>query len=116
MLAPLAGFQVTINGRFWVTTEGNLIRLSSGRILLSYGNRNWGNYGVDARFSEDEGKSWGSPFRLAHCPYSDCGYPSSVELPDGSLLTAYYTKVSDGFHYEMRVAALSLRGFTADAI
>jgi len=92
--------------------NGNLIRLRNGRILLTFGNRNWGNYGVDARFSEDEGKSWGSPFRLAHCPYSDSGYPGTVELADGSAVTAYYSKVSRDFHYEMRVAIWNPNHFT----
>ncbi len=83
---------------------GHLARLDDGRVLLSYGNRNWGNYGVDVRFSEDEGKTWGPPARIADAPFSDCGYPSSVQLPDGRIVTAYYTKISEDYHYEMRVA------------
>ena len=38
---------------------GHLARLADGRILLSHGNRCWNNFGVDARISEDEGKTWG---------------------------------------------------------
>ena len=82
----------------------HLTRLEDGRILLSYGNRNYENYGVDVRFSEDEGTSWGPPIRIADVPFADCGYPSTVQLPDGRAVTAYYTKVSQDFHYEMRVA------------
>lgn len=82
---------------------GHLMRLADGRVLASYGNRNRNNYGVDARISEDEGKTWGPPFRLAHCPQSDCGYPSTVQRPDGGMVTAYYTKLDDDYHYEMRV-------------
>lgn len=81
---------------------GHLTRLNDGRVLLSYGNRNWNNYGVDARLSEDQGKTWGPPFRLAHAPYSDCGYPASVQLPGGLVVTVYYTRTSSDFHYEMR--------------
>lgn len=88
---------------------GHLTRLSDGRVLLSYGNRNLNNFGVDARLSEDQGKTWGAPFRLAHCPQSDCGYPSSVQLADGSMVTAYYTKLDDDYHYEMRVARWRLK-------
>ena len=82
---------------------GHLMRLTDGRVLLTYGNRNRNNYGVDARISEDKGKSWGPPFRLAHCPQSDCGYPASVQMGDGGMLTAYYTKLGEDYHYEMRV-------------
>ncbi len=83
---------------------GHLMRLADGRVMVSYGNRNWGNYGVDVRFSEDEGKTWSPPVRIADAPFADCGYPSSVQLPDGRVVTAYYTKISEDFHYEMRVA------------
>jgi len=82
----------------------HLMRVQDGRVLLSYGNRNWGNFGVDVRFSEDEGGSWGPPIRIASTPQQDCGYPSSVQLPDGRLVTAYYTSISRDYHYEMRVA------------
>ena len=74
------------------------------RILLTYGNRNWRNYGIDARLSADEGKTWGPPIRIANNPYSDSGYPSCVQLPNGDILTAYYTKLSEDYHYEMRMA------------
>jgi hypothetical protein len=82
----------------------HLTRLADGRILLSYGNRNWGNYGVDVRFSDDEGGAWGPPIRIAACPMPDCGYPSTVELADGWAVTAYYTQLSHHYEYEMRVA------------
>lgn len=93
--------------------NGNLMKLADGRILLTFGNRNWGNYGVDARLSEDGGATWSPPFRLARCPRADCGYPSGVQLADGSVVTAYYTQVSEDFHYEMRVARWNPRDFTA---
>jgi hypothetical protein len=68
------------------------MRLNDGRILLSYGNRIEGEYGVDARWSEDDGQSWGLPFRLAYMPASDGGYPSSVQRSDGQIVTAYYSQ------------------------
>jgi hypothetical protein len=84
--------------------NGNLVRLRDGRILLTFGNRNWGNYGVDARLSENQGGTWSPPFRIASYPFRDCGYPSTVQLPDGSAVTAYYTQLSDDYLYEMRTA------------
>jgi hypothetical protein len=83
---------------------GHLAKLPDGRILLSFGNRNRNNFGVDARISADSGETWGAPFRIASTPESDCGYPASVPVADGSVVTAYYTRISHEQHYEMRVA------------
>ena len=90
---------------------GHLARLGDGRVLLSFGNRNWNNFGVDVRFSDDEGKSWGPPLRIGNAPRGDCGYPSTVELASGQAVTAYYTQISDGYEYEMRSAIWRPRGF-----
>ncbi|MBI85486.1 MAG: hypothetical protein CMJ81_20020 [Planctomycetaceae bacterium] len=108
------------DGRTWqhrgplslpLQVTSNLIRLRDGRVLLSFGNRNWNNFGVDVRFSDDEGESWGPPIRIADSPRADSGYPSSVQLTDGRVVTAYYTQVSDDFHYEMRVAIWNPEAF-----
>ena len=93
---------------------GHLTRLADGRILLSHGNRCWNNFGVDIRISDDEGESWGPPVRIADCPRSDCGYPSTVQRADGTAVTAYYTQVSEDFHYDMRVARWRPSEVTAD--
>jgi hypothetical protein len=83
---------------------GHLTRLDAGgrRLLLTYGNRNRGNFGVDARISEDAGERWGAPFRLASTPQADCGYPASAPLASGEAVTVFYTRVSPGHFYEMR--------------
>jgi len=81
---------------------GNLLRLSDGRVLLCYGNRNPGHFGVDMRVSEDNGAEWGEPMQLAATPSSDCGYPSTVELSPGEYLTLYYTQTASQTSYEMR--------------
>lgn len=74
---------------------GHLLRLPDGRILLAVGDRREGHLGVMARVSDDEGKTWGPFFRLVHMQNEDGGYPSSVALEDGSILTAYYSKHSE---------------------
>lgn len=66
----------------------HLLRLRDGRLLLSYGNRT-ADRGVDVRFSRDEGRTWSDPLRVADFQ-GDGGYPSSTELPDGQVATAYY--------------------------
>jgi hypothetical protein len=84
---------------------GDLIRLRDGRLLLSNGNRAFGNVpqdrvksdsrGIDVRFSDDEGRTWGNPYRVADFE-RDGGYPSSVQLADGRILTVYYARVVEG--------------------
>ena len=54
-----------------------------------------GLFGVVMRTSDDGGESWSAPFVLISMPGSDwhktdCGYPSSVQLDDGTIVTAYY--------------------------
>ena len=54
-----------------------------------------GLFGVVLRLSEDEGRTWSRPAVLVSAPFTDwhktdCGYPSSVELADGTIVTAYY--------------------------
>ena len=71
---------------------GDLIQLKNGDILLAYGERNK-PFGVEAIVSHDNGKTWSAASKtvLANdAPSTDCGYPSSVQLPDGKILTVYY--------------------------
>lgn len=83
--------------------NGHLLKLSDDRLALTYGNRCLNNCGVDLRFSEDGGETWSVPIRLADADYSDCGYPSTIQRADGACVTAWYTKISGEFNYEMRV-------------
>ena len=81
---------------------GHFQRLRDGRLLLSYGNRTKPK-GVDCRFSDDEGKTWSEPIRVVDFE-GDGGYPSSVQLPDGQVLTAYYaSKIEGHARYHMGV-------------
>ena len=71
-------------------------------MLLTYGNRLVPK-GVDVCFSDDEGASWSEPWRVVDFQ-SDGGYPSSVQLPDGRVLTAYYARQVEGHdRYHMGV-------------
>lgn len=77
-------------------------RLKDGSVLLSYGNR-LDPKGVDVRFSDDQGTTWSEPFRVVDFQ-GDGGYPSSVQLPDGQVLTAYYAQGIAGHNrYHMGV-------------
>jgi len=69
----------------------HLARLSDHAILLTYGSRINGIYGVVMRISRDNGETWTNPRTLiSMAERSDCGYPSSVQLADGTIVTAYY--------------------------
>lgn len=71
---------------------GDLIRLKNGNILLTYGERNK-PFGVEAIVSRDCGKTWDKAFKTVladDAASTDCGYPSSVQLPNGNVVTIYY--------------------------
>lgn len=70
----------------------HLLELADGRVLLVYGLRNPGLYGVAARLSEDQGLTWAQPQILVDLGSAkvDCGYPASVQVGDGTIVTAYY--------------------------
>ena len=92
---------------------GHLLRLADGRVLLSFGIRNPGLHGVGVRFSEDEGKTWGSPrLLLTYGDLADDGYPSSVQLADGTVVTAYYSQMTDA-HQRYHMGAVRWHGDNA---
>ncbi len=111
-------------GRTWtaprqVTADrehpADVIRLSDGRLLLAFGERNR-PFGVRALFSSDNGMTWGPELIvLADDAHNlDCGYPSSVEVHPGEIVTLYYgvdeVKQADGR------LALALQGAYARAV
>lgn len=69
---------------------GHLLRLADGAILLAYGNRNRPDQGIEVLFSDDDGHTWPERYRVLDTRPGDMGYPSSVQLADGRILTAYY--------------------------
>jgi hypothetical protein len=67
-----------------------LLKLRDGRLVMSYGHRR-APLGNQARVSTDYGRSWSEPIVLsADGASGDLGYPSTVELADGTLLTVWY--------------------------
>jgi hypothetical protein len=67
-----------------------LTKLDDGRICLVYGYRA-APFGIRARISEDEGKSWGEVIHLREDgTAADLGYPRTVQRADGTLVTTYY--------------------------
>jgi hypothetical protein len=83
-------------GRTWSTPEylavgspPHLLRHSSGAIVCTYGYRRE-PFGIRAIISRDEGVSWDEFVLDDSLPDDDLGYPSSVELADGSIYTVFY--------------------------
>ena len=81
---------------------GDLTDLGDGRLLLTYGLRNRGLMGIGARLSRDGGETWSAPVVLYQFgAATDCGYPSTVQCADATLLTACYSNLSPlhrGYH------------------
>ena len=73
----------------------HLYRHSSGALISVYGYRER-PYGIKAMISLDEGASWETDFILYETQASDdIGYPATVELKDGSLLTVFYALLEE---------------------
>jgi hypothetical protein len=92
-------------GKTWTTpipllernggAPAHLILHSSGLLISAYGYRNE-PYGIRAMFSRDGGKTWDTGYEIwPHGISSDLGYPATIELSDGSLLTVFYAKTSE---------------------
>lgn len=89
-------------------SSAHLLKLSDGRILMTYGNRTGGDRGIDARTSADGGKTWGPPQRLGVAA-GDLGYPDAVELSGGRILVAYYASTGPQHQrYHMGVLNVTL--------
>ena len=92
-------------GRTWSESElfshegksihpGDLTMLSDARVLATYGYRIF-PFGTRARISDDDGHTWSKEFVLIDDSLNwDCGYPSSVQLSDGRILSAQYATAS----------------------
>lgn len=71
----------------------HLLVHSSGAVVMVYGRRE-APFGERARVSLDGGATFGDELVIGdEAESSDLGYPSSVELDDGRILTVYYQKL-----------------------
>jgi Neuraminidase (sialidase) len=85
-------------GKTWSTPHAigvwglpsHLLRLRDGRLVMTYGYRR-APFGNLARISSDAGRTWSEPVTVsADGAGVDLGYPSTVELSKGDLLTIWY--------------------------
>ncbi len=110
----------------------HMLSLADGTILLVYGVRNKGGYGVAGRISKDFGENWSEPAFLVNLGirvndlsiiehlggrvndlyYCDVGYPSSVQIEDGTIVTAYYCGgIDEHMRYHMGVVRWKLEEY-----
>jgi hypothetical protein len=92
-------------GKTWTVTHKtpiygyppHLLRLKNDWLLVVYGVRRE-PFGEHACISKDGGQTWDveHEITLRSAPNGDLGYPSSVELDDGSILTVYYQVARPG--------------------
>ncbi|MGO9257912.1 MAG: sialidase family protein [Bryobacteraceae bacterium] len=106
----------TDGGKNWTTPHAigvwglpsHLLRLRDGRLLMSYGYRR-APFGNQARFSSDHGQTWSEPIIISDDGTgSDLGYPTTVEIQAGHLLTVWYESLKDSTHAVLRQARWSI--------
>ncbi len=72
----------------------HLMRHSSGTLVLAYGYR-LAPFGQRVAISRDEGATWEHDWILRDDGLDiDLGYPATVELPGGDLLSVYYQRLA----------------------
>ena len=88
----------------------HLLRLRDGRLLMSYGYRR-SPFGNQARLSADNGKTWSEPLVISSDGAGgDLGYPATVELSNGKLVTVWYESMKGSPHAVLRQAQWSISG------
>lgn len=82
----------------------HLLKLRDGRLVMTYGHRR-APFGNQARISSDHGKTWSETILISgDGAGGDLGYPSTVELGDGTLLTVWYEALKGNPHAVLRQA------------
>jgi hypothetical protein len=76
---------------------------------MTYGHRR-APFGNQARISKDHGATWSEPVILSgDGKGGDLGYPSTVELADGTLLTIWYESMKETKLAVLRQAIWKIR-------
>ncbi len=79
----------------------HLLALKNGHVLCAYGRRD-PKYGIRACISRDGGTTWDTKNEIVlrdDGAGTDCGYPSSIQFDDGTILTVYYIHHGDDIRY-----------------
>jgi sialidase-1 len=104
-------------GKTWSTPHAigvwglpsHLLRLKNGALVMSYGYRR-APFGNQARISHDNGRTWSNPIVISDDGAGyDIGYPSTVEVADGNLLTLWYELPKASTKAVLRTANWSMK-------
>ena len=115
--APFSTFFATSadGGKTWTQHEQSILGApphmllhSSGKIICTVTRRDQ-PFGIFAAVSDDNGVHWSEEMPLRpNAPDWDLGYPSSVELANGEILTAYYIKLAPGKNTSLAITRWKL--------
>ncbi len=73
----------------------HLLRMTDGTLVSVYGYREE-PYGIRMMYSKDDGETWSTDHVLWDQGYgADLGYPCSVQLKNGDILTVFYARESE---------------------
>ena len=72
----------------------HLCLLKDGSVVVTYGRRS-APFGIRAVVSKDACRTFSEEFELWSAPNGDLGYPATVQLDDGSLVTVHYQPYGD---------------------
>jgi len=85
-----------------------LLGLKDDRLLMTYGHRR-PPFGNQARLSTDHGRTWSEPVIVSgDGAGGDLGYPSTVQLDDGTLVSVWYELMSGSSKAVLRQAKWNL--------
>ncbi|GHT11311.1 sialidase [Planctomycetales bacterium] len=104
-------------GKTWTTPHNigvwgfpsHLLKLQNNAVLMTYGHRR-APLGNQARISYDEGNTWSAPMVIyGDAASDDLGYPSTVQLKDGTLITVWYERTKDNSKAVLKMFKWKLR-------
>ncbi len=104
-IAPICQSESNDGGHTWTPIRElpvaglppQLLKLRNGVLMCSFGHRK-SPYSIRAIFSHDLGRNWDTDNIVTLYQWDnepDMGYPSTIELDDGELLTVFYSSWRD---------------------
>ena len=109
------------NGKTWTTpvlvdsqmrgSPPHILELQNGVLVMTYACRAGAYvFGEKARLSYDGGETWSlNEITLDPAKDSDLGYPASVQLSDGTIVTIYYQKYDNEEKRDSKCSVLCTR-------
>ena len=83
-----------------MSSPGHLLQLQDGRLLCTHAQRAHPG-SIYLTVSRDDGRTWDNERRAvltSELQTTDCGYPTTVQLADGRLVTAWYGNLFGRFY------------------